>query len=124
MTPDEIRRLYHRERAATDEEAAETTESMRTDPATARAMIATLYSLSVEDRHSALLLKLFLEGTLMRLVEERAGSDDAFALACGGLIADLMRDMASPHPPRAGAPAGHRSPDHPERSPRCATATS
>lgn len=38
MTPEEIRRLYERERAATDAEAAETAGDARTDPVIARAM--------------------------------------------------------------------------------------
>lgn len=98
MTPEEIRRLYRREREATDAEFAATVEEVRTDPDAARRLIAVLYSLSVEDRDFAVMLKLFLEGALMRLVEDRAAADDAFAGACGVLITDLMR--ATMRPPR------------------------
>lgn len=50
-----------------------------------------LYSMSVEDRDFAMLLRLFLEGTTMRLIEERAAADDAEALKCSNLIVDLMQ---------------------------------
>jgi hypothetical protein len=98
MTPDDIRRIYRREREATDAEARVTFEAARTDPAVARTLIAVLFSLSVEDRDFALMLRLFLEGTLMRYIQERADADDQEALACGQLITDLMH--ATMPPPR------------------------
>jgi hypothetical protein len=90
MKPEDIRRLYRRETPATEAEAAETTGETRTDPEQARRLIEVLYSLSVEDRDFALLLKLFLEGMLMGLIQQRAESDDAYALQCAELITDLM----------------------------------
>ena len=90
MTPEDIRRLYRQETPATDQEAAEAREAARTDPDEARRQIAVLYALSTEDRAFATLLKLFLEGMLMGLIQQRAESDDAYALACAQLITDLM----------------------------------
>lgn len=96
MRPEDIRRMYRRERAATDEEFRAIADEVRTDPAQARNLLATLYSLSVEDRDFAVLLSLFLEGMLMRHIQERADGDDAYALECAALIADLMRDTMRP----------------------------
>lgn len=102
MTPDDIRRLYRGATAATDAEAAATHEAIRTDPGAARAFLQALYSISVEDVQTALLLKLFLEGMLMRLVEERAAADDAFALEAARLATDLMGRLARPPRGRPG----------------------
>ena len=90
MRPDDIRRLYAAEDPATASEAARTREEARTDPDQARRLVQVLYAMSVEDRDFAMLLKLFLEGMTMRLIEERAASDDQFALDCAKLITDLM----------------------------------
>ena len=90
MRPEDIRRLYRAESAASAEEAAESRQEARTDPEQARRLLKVLYSLSVEDRDFAMLLKLFLEGMLIRLIEERAQTDDAYALECAKLITDLM----------------------------------
>ena len=90
MKPDDIRRLYAAEDPATASEAAQTREAARTDPEQARRLVQVLYAMSVEDRDFAMLLKLFLEGMTMRLIEERAASDDQFALDCAKLITDLM----------------------------------
>ena len=90
MRPEDIRRLYHAETEASAEEARETAQEARSDPAQARRLLKVLYSLSVEDASFAMLLKLFLEGMLMRLIEERAETDDAYALECAALITDLM----------------------------------
>lgn len=106
MKPDDIRRLYHEVDAATATEAAETASAARTDPEQARKLLKVLYSLSVEDRAFALLLQLFLDGMLMRLIEERAATDDAFALECGTLIVELMEKML---PPPRGRPRTARS---------------
>ena len=101
MKPEDIRRLYRAETAATEQESAAQRAQLRSDPDEARRLLQTLYALSTEDRDFALLLRLFLEGMLMRLVEERAATDDAYALACAALIADLMDAMQ--RPPRGRA---------------------
>lgn len=101
MRAEDIRRLYRRVTPATDEEFRATDAEVRTDPGMARDFIATTYSLSVEDPSIAVLLRLFLEGMLMRLIQERAATDDAYALECASLIADLMRDTM---PPPRGKP--------------------
>lgn len=91
MRPEDIRRLYAEESAATDDEFARSQQRARTDPEEARRLMHVLYSMSVEDRDFAMLLRLFLEGTTMRLIEERAAADDAEALKCSNLIVDLMQ---------------------------------
>ena len=90
IRPEDIRRLYHAETPASEQEARETAHQARTDPEQARRLLQVLYSMSVEDRDFAVLLKLFLEGMLMRLIEERAHTDDAYALQCAELITELM----------------------------------
>jgi len=101
MRPEDIRRLYREVDPATAQEAASAASEARTDPEQARRVIAVLYSLSVEDRVFAMLLKLFLEGMLMRLIEERAQQDDGYALICGQLIVELMEKMQPPMRGRA-----------------------
>lgn len=91
MRPEDIRRLYAEESAATDDEFYQSQQKARTDPDEARRLIQVLYAMSVEDRDFAMLLRLFLEGTTMRLIEERAKADDAEALKCSNLIVDLMQ---------------------------------
>ncbi len=105
MRPEDIRKLYRAEGAATAEEARAAREEARTDSDQARRFLATLYSLSVEDSAFALLLRLFLEGIQMRMIEERAAADDAFALDCAKLIQDLMDGMARPARGRPAKPA-------------------
>lgn len=101
MRAEDIRKLYRDVDPATAHEAAETANEARTNPEQARRLLKVAYSLSVEDRTFALLLKLFLEGMLMRLIEERANGDAAYAIECAGLILDLMEKMA---PPPRGKP--------------------
>lgn len=95
MKAEDIRRMYRAVDPATATEAAETANEARRDPEQARRLIKTLYSLSVEDRTFALLLRMFLEGMLMRLIEDRA-NDDLYALECGRLIVELMEKMTIP----------------------------
>lgn len=102
MKPEDIRQLYRDEDAATDEEAAQTRQDVTTDPEQARRYLASVYALSTEDRDFALLLKLFLEGMLMRLIQERAEQDDAYALDCAKLITSLMDTMKAPPPTPRG----------------------
>lgn len=99
MKPDDIRRLYRDVDMATAEEAAAAANEAQTDPAQARRFIQVLYSLSVEDRTFALLLQLFLEGALMRIIQDRAEQDDVFALECAELINELMAKMAADRQP-------------------------
>lgn len=96
MRPEDIRRLYASESEATDQEAKETQEQARTDPDQARRLMQVLFAMSVEDRDFALLLRLFLEGTTMRHIQERAEADDEEALKCSNLIVDLMQMTMQP----------------------------
>ena len=101
MKPEDIRRMWHQETPATEQEAADLREQLRTDPEQARRFLNVIYSLSVEHRETAALLKLFMEGMLLRLIEERAATDDAYALECAALITGLMDGMK--RPPRGKA---------------------
>lgn len=107
MRPEDIRRLYAEESAATDEEARDSQQRARTDPDEARALIKTLYAMSTEDRAFAVLLRMFLEASMMRLIEEHAAEDDSFALDSGKLIIDLMNMTMRPVP--RGKPKTARS---------------
>lgn len=91
MRPEDIRRLYAEESEATDEEARETQQRARSDPEEARRLLKVLYAMSTQDRDFAMLLRLWLEGTLMRHLEECAAADDAEALKQANLLIDLMQ---------------------------------
>lgn len=95
MTPDDIRKLYHREGAATDEEARQTAHEARTDPDQARRLLVTLYSLAGEDRSFDQLLQLVIKVGAMQLLIQASETDDRFALQMADLIVDGMEQMAS-----------------------------
>ena len=90
MRAEDIRKLYAEESAADDDEARAHQQQARTDPDEARRLLAVLYAMSTEDRSFAMLLELFLQGTTMRYIQERA-ADDAEALKQSNLIVDLMQ---------------------------------
>lgn len=94
MTPDDIRKLYHREGAATDEEARQTAHEARTDPDQARRLLVTLYSLAGEDRSFDQLLQLVIKVGAMQLLILQAEQSDTFALQMAELILDGMEQMA------------------------------
>lgn len=95
MTPEDIRRLYRDENAATDEEAKATSEEARTDPDQARRLLVTLYSLAGEDQVFDQLLQLVLKVGTMQLLVQAAEGDDTFALRMADLILDGMQQMAA-----------------------------
>lgn len=95
MRPEDIRRLYHQEEAATDAEAADTRRDMETDPEQARNAILAAYAMASEGPPFTGLLNRFLSGALMALIVEEAGRSDAFALTCGKLLGEAMDDMAA-----------------------------
>jgi hypothetical protein len=104
VTPDEIRRLYARERAATDAEAAETGDDARTDPVIARALWQTITAMSSTDPDFALLLSMTLGPLLVELIGERVQADDAWALKAAGALLDTMaRTTPPPRTPRGKA---------------------
>lgn len=90
MKPEDIRRLYNQEDAATEEEAQQTKQDMRSDPGTARAALLTLYSLAGEDPAFAHLLGMILRPAMMQILVREVEKDDAFALKIGDLIATVM----------------------------------
>lgn len=99
MRADDIRKLYQTVDPATADEAATAANEAQTDPAQARRLLQVLYSLSVEDVTFAMLLRLFLEGALMRVIQGLAEKDDTFAMECAQLINELMASMATERAP-------------------------
>lgn len=93
MDPEDIRRLFRRETAATAHEAAATQDAARTDPEMARKLLLTLYALADADREFRALLSLVLHTALGELVRERAAVDDAFALTLGAIMVRAMEAM-------------------------------
>lgn len=93
MRPEDIRKIYAEESAATEEEARETQAQARTDPAMARMLILTLYSLAGEDREFDQLLEIVLKVGTMQLLIQEAEQSDRFALAMAELIIDGMETM-------------------------------
>lgn len=106
MKPEDIRRLYRQEDAATDAEAKALYGEVRTDPDMARNLLLTLYALSGDDPEFDGLLSLVLKAGMMQLLAERVHEDDAFALKIGELIADAMEQTQ----PRPRTPRGRRQP--------------
>lgn len=93
MTPEDLRRMYRDEDAATDDEARTTEQEARTDPEQARRLLVLLYALAGEEREFDQLLQLVLKvGTMQLLVQ--AAQDDTFALHMAELILDGMQQMA------------------------------
>jgi hypothetical protein len=94
MTPDDLRKLYRDESAATDDEARETAHEARTDPDQARRLLLTLYTLAGDDPVFDQLLQLVLKAGTMQLLAQAASHDDTFALRMAELILDGMAQLA------------------------------
>lgn len=94
MTPDDLRKLYRDESAATDTEARETAQTARTDPDQARRLLITLYTVAGEDRVFDQLLQLVIKAGVMQLLAQAAAADDTFALRMAELILDGMAELA------------------------------
>lgn len=98
MKPEDIRRLYNQEDAATDAEAAQTQSDMRTDPDMARSALLTIYALAEDDPAFSGLLNVILKVGMMQLLVRATEDDDAFALKIGELISDVMQKTSKPGP--------------------------
>lgn len=94
MKPDDIRRLYRNEEAASSAEARETAEQIKNDPEMARHMLQTLYTLGSEDRQFAELVDLVAKVGAMQLIMMAAHQDDEFAKRIGVLILEGMEWIA------------------------------
>lgn len=106
MTPEEIRQLYDRERAATDEEAAQTRADVERDPVLARAHIETLLALAAHDQHFALLVSGWLGEMMIRHIRERAAGDDAYALEAARALFAQMDKLGRRRSADAPTPRG------------------
>jgi hypothetical protein len=100
MRPEDIRKLYRQETAATEEEARQAQQEAKTDPEQARRLILTLYALAGEDATFHALHKLVLEAALMQLIVIRAADDDQFALQMAELIIEGMERLTPKRTPR------------------------
>jgi len=101
MTPEELRKLYAEESAASPDEARATADEARTDPDQARLLLVTLYALAGDDRAFDQLLQLVLKVGIMQLLILESEQSDRFALHMAELILDGMEQMAK---------AAHRTP--------------
>jgi hypothetical protein len=104
LNPEDIRRLYRRERAATESEAAETEDDARRDPAIARAMWQTITALGDTDPDFAMLLSMTLGPLIIELIGERVSADDAWALKAAGKLLDMMARTTPPRRTPRGKP--------------------
>lgn len=93
MNPEDIRKLYRDEDAASPDEARETADEARTDPDQARRLLVSLYALAGEDREFDQLLSLVLKVGTMQLLVRASEADDRFALQMAELILDGMETM-------------------------------
>jgi len=109
MTPEDIRKIYRDEDAATDDEARKTEQEARTDPDQARRLLLTLYALAGEDRTFDHLLQLVLKVGTMQLLVQASEESDTFALRMAELILDGMRQMAGQAKTPRGKPKKARS---------------
>lgn len=101
MTPEEIRRLYAREAAATDAEAAQTEADARTDPEIARALWETTIAIAPTEPATAHVLSIAMGDLIIALIGERVATDDAWALrASAAVIAAQHRTSRPPRTPR------------------------
>ncbi len=94
MKPEDIRRLYRDEEAASSAEARETAESVKNDPDQARRMLLTLYALGGEDKQFAELVDLVTRVGSMQLIAMAAHQDDEFAKRIGQVIIEGMERIA------------------------------
>lgn len=99
LTPEQIRRLYRDEDAATSDEARETAESVKNDPDQARRMLLVLYVLAGEDAQFNELLSLVVRVGSMQLIAMAAHEDDDFAKRMGELIIEGMERIAKINTP-------------------------
>lgn len=90
MTPEEIRRLYRRESAATDAEATQTLQDVATNPETARQMFQAICALAVEDHSFQTVLRAVLDSVLLDIVTNSMQANDEFALVVGRRLAHMM----------------------------------
>jgi hypothetical protein len=95
MTPEELREMFAKEQPATDAEAAETCERIRTDPDEARTMLLVLYSIANTDPAFMTVLHRVLFAATMELLHRATLADDVFALKIGVLITEAMDDVAT-----------------------------
>lgn len=109
MKPEDIRKLYAQEDAATEEEARQTQQEARTDPDQARRLLITLYSLAGEDTDFNNLLNLVVKAASMQLIALKAHEDDDFALKLAAMILDAMEQMKPAARVQRGKPKTARS---------------
>lgn len=93
MKPEDIRKLYREEDAATEEEARRTQQEARTDPDQARRLLLTLYALAGEDEHFNAVLNLVMKVATMQLIAIKVHEDDDFALKIAEVITDAMEQL-------------------------------
>lgn len=105
MKAEDIRRLYRGEDPASEDEAKETADTLRTDPEQARRLLLTIYALASEDTQFEQLLAVVLKAALMQMLVRAVADDDAFALQIGQLISEAM-DTLKPGSMRSRTPRG------------------
>jgi hypothetical protein len=104
VTPDEIRRLYASERAATDAEATATEADVRSDPELARAMWETTIAIAPTEAATAHVLSIALGDLIIALISERVASDDGWALRAAEAVFDAQRRTSRPPRTPRGKP--------------------
>ena len=98
MNPDDIRKLYDQERAATASEAAATQEQLRTDPELARRMYLALLAMASTDSAFRALANAVAQAAAIELIRRQMDADDTYALFVGQIMADAL--TPAPRTPR------------------------
>jgi hypothetical protein len=104
VTPEEIRRLYARETAATAADAAQTEADARTDPEIARAMWETTIAIAPTEPATAHVLSIALGDLLIALISERVASDDDWAFKAAAAVFEAQRRTSRPPRTPRGKP--------------------
>lgn len=93
MRPEDIRKTYKRESAASREEAASTAREVETDPEAARNLFQVVLAMSSTDREFSNLLHAIIESVVVDWIHNNMARDDEFALVIGRRITTLMDAM-------------------------------
>lgn len=93
MKPEDIRKLYRRESAATADEAGQTAQEAATDPEAARNLFQVVLAMQSEDPQFKALLQAVIESVVIDWIANNMQKNDEFALVIGRRILTLMDAM-------------------------------
>lgn len=93
MKPDDTRKLYRAESAATSREAAQTAREVATNPEAARQLWGVVCAMAPTDAEFALLLQAVIQSVMIDSIHNNMQRSDEYALVIGRRITTLMEAM-------------------------------